>query len=84
MGLSFKSIINNVTPAFTNAVSKAAKSAANNLIYGNVGDTGRVSGDDINNVNYSRDKAGSWRKSSFFRGVFALLQGKNEQKRAIF
>ena len=62
MGLSFKSIINNVTPAFTNAVSKAAKSAANNLIYGNVGDTGRVSGDDINNVGKVKEDVANFNK----------------------
>ena len=62
MGLSFKSIINNVTPAFTNAVSKAAKSAANNLIYGDVGSTGRVSGDDINNVGTVKEDVANFNK----------------------
>lgn len=52
---TFKNILNNVTPAFTNAVSSAMKSAANNLIYGDVGSTGRVSGDDINTVGYFDD-----------------------------
>ena len=62
MGLSFKSIINNVTPAFTNAVSKAAKSAANNLIYGDVGSTGRVNGDDINNVGTVKEDVANFNK----------------------
>ena len=59
---TFKNILNNVTPAFTNAVSKAAKSAANNLIYGNVGDTGRVSGDDINNVGKVKEDVANFNK----------------------
>lgn len=38
----FKNLVNNVTPTLTNAISKSAKEAANNLIYGEVGGTGRV------------------------------------------
>lgn len=59
---TFKNILNNVTPAFTNAVSSAMKSAANNLIYGDVGSTGRVSGDDISNINKSFDDVTKFNK----------------------
>ena len=79
---TFKNILNNVTPAFTNAVSSAMKSAANNLIYGDVGSTGRVSGDDISAVGMINDDVSANAQTKFGKIWTNNLNNNYKTKRA--